>query len=55
MVLGRLITFLGAEHLSVVSVRWMTKIFVIGDVVAFLCQAAGLFIGSSYTQGKLLT
>lgn len=55
MVLGRLITFLGAEHLSVVSVRWMTKIFVVGDVIAFLCQAAGLFIGTSYTQGKLLT
>ncbi|BCS23574.1 RTA1 domain-containing protein [Aspergillus puulaauensis] len=49
MVLGRLITFLGAEHLSVVSVRWMTKIFVVGDVVAFLCQAAGGGVMSSGT------
>ncbi len=55
MVLGRLITFLGAEHLSVVSVRWMTKIFVTGDVIAFLCQAAGLYIRNTYTQEKLLT
>ncbi|OJJ07718.1 hypothetical protein ASPVEDRAFT_57015 [Aspergillus versicolor CBS 583.65] len=49
MVLGRLITFLRAEHLSVVSVRWMTKIFVIGDVIGFLCQAAGGGIMSSGT------
>ncbi|KAL2782548.1 RTA1 like protein [Aspergillus keveii] len=41
MVLGRLVTFLHAERLSVVSVRWMTKIFVTGDVIAFLSQAAG--------------
>ncbi|KAJ0415768.1 RTA1 like protein [Aspergillus carlsbadensis] len=41
MVLGRLITFLQAETLSVVPTRWMTKIFVTGDVIAFLMQAAG--------------
>ncbi|KAL4993373.1 RTA1 like protein [Aspergillus recurvatus] len=41
MVLGRLIRFLRAEELSLVSVRWMTKIFVTGDVIAFVMQAAG--------------
>jgi hypothetical protein len=41
MVLGRLIVFLHAEKLSVVSVRWMTKIFVVGDVIGFVAQAAG--------------
>ncbi|KAL4989427.1 RTA1 like protein [Aspergillus falconensis] len=41
MVLGRLIRFLHAEELSLVSVRWMTKIFVTGDVIAFVMQAAG--------------
>ncbi|KAL4977916.1 RTA1 like protein [Aspergillus desertorum] len=41
MVLGRLIRFLHAEKLSLVSVRWMTKIFVTGDVIAFVMQAAG--------------
>ncbi|KAL2817579.1 RTA1 like protein [Aspergillus granulosus] len=41
MVLGRLIAFLHAEKLSVISVRWMTKIFVAGDVIAFVMQAAG--------------
>ncbi|KAL2823809.1 RTA1 like protein-domain-containing protein [Aspergillus cavernicola] len=49
MVLGRLVTFLRAENLSVVSVRWMTKIFVTGDVIAFLMQAAGGGIMSSGT------
>ncbi|KAL2851426.1 RTA1 like protein [Aspergillus pseudodeflectus] len=41
MVLGRLITFLHAEKLSMVPTRWMTKIFVTGDVIAFVMQAAG--------------
>jgi hypothetical protein len=42
MVLGRLITFLHAEKLSMVPTRWMTKIFVTGVVIAFVMQAAGL-------------
>ncbi|KAL3440274.1 RTA1 like protein [Aspergillus insuetus] len=49
MVLGRLIVFLHAEKLSVVSVRWMTKIFVIGDVIGFVAQAAGGGIMASGT------
>ncbi|KAJ5633868.1 RTA-like protein [Penicillium herquei] len=40
-VLGRVITFLHGEHLSYVSVRWMTRIFVGGDVLSFIIQAAG--------------
>ncbi|KAL4912854.1 RTA-like protein [Aspergillus aurantiobrunneus] len=49
MVLGRLIVFLRAEKLSLVSVRWMTKIFVTGDVIAFVMQAAGGGIMASGT------
>ncbi|KAL4963992.1 RTA1 domain-containing protein [Aspergillus stella-maris] len=41
MVLGRLIVFLQAQKLSLIRVAWVTKIFVAGDVVAFLMQAAG--------------
>lgn len=41
IVLGRLIVALGAERLSPIRVKWMTKIFVCGDVVAFLGQAVG--------------
>lgn len=41
MTLGRLIVHLDAEKLSVVPVKWLTIIFVSGDVIAFLMQAAG--------------
>lgn len=41
MTLGRLIMHLNAEQLSVVSVKWLTAIFVTGDVIAFVMQAAG--------------
>ncbi|CEO59249.1 hypothetical protein PMG11_03931 [Penicillium brasilianum] len=41
MVLGRTVTYLNAENLSLVRVRWMTKIFVSGDIFSFLLQAAG--------------
>lgn len=41
MVLGRVIRSLHAESLSVVPVRWLTMIFVMGDVISFLVQASG--------------
>jgi hypothetical protein len=40
-VLGRIITFLHGEHLSYIPVKWMTKVFVAGDVLSFILQAAG--------------
>ncbi|CRL30386.1 RTA1 like protein [Penicillium camemberti] len=42
MVLGRLILHLRAQLYSVVPLKWMTGIFVTGDVIAFLMQAAGM-------------
>ena len=41
MILGRLIRVLGAESLSIIPVYWMTKIFVLGDIVSFFMQAGG--------------
>ncbi|KAJ5131231.1 uncharacterized protein N7515_007270 [Penicillium bovifimosum] len=41
MILGRTVTYLHAESLSLVPVKWMTKIFVTGDVLSFLLQCAG--------------
>ncbi|CAI7608182.1 unnamed protein product [Penicillium glandicola] len=41
MILGRTVTYLQAEQLSLVPVKWMTKVFVAGDVLSFLMQAAG--------------
>jgi hypothetical protein len=43
MVLGRLIVHLGAESYSIVPVRWLTIIFVTGDIIAFVMQAAGMW------------
>lgn len=42
MTLGRLIGYLDAERLSPVSTKWLTAIFVTGDVIAFLAQGAGI-------------
>ena len=43
MVLGRIMRALGpaGEECSIIKVRWLTTIFVIGDVFAFLVQASG--------------
>ncbi|KAH6855348.1 RTA1 like protein-domain-containing protein [Chaetomium sp. MPI-CAGE-AT-0009] len=41
MILGRLIRALHAEPTSIIPLKWMTKIFVIGDVLSFFLQAGG--------------
>ncbi|OOF96851.1 hypothetical protein ASPCADRAFT_129909 [Aspergillus carbonarius ITEM 5010] len=49
MTLGRIISMLKAEPYSVIGLRWLTKIFVTGDVLSFLMQAsgAGLMVSNS--------
>lgn len=41
MILARIIRAVNAEALSLVPIQWLTKIFVIGDVLAFTLQAGG--------------
>ncbi|OLN87109.1 Protein RTA1-like protein 7 [Colletotrichum chlorophyti] len=41
MVFGRLVTYLGAERHSMIRTKWLTKIFLLGDVASILCQGAG--------------
>ncbi|KAH7139637.1 RTA1 like protein-domain-containing protein [Dactylonectria estremocensis] len=41
MILGRLIRILNAERLSFVRTKWLTKIFVLGDVLSFAVQCIG--------------
>lgn len=41
MILGRLIRAVKGEHLSLIPVQWVTRIFVTGDVIAFTLQAGG--------------
>jgi hypothetical protein len=41
MLLGRIILVTDGESHSLIRKRWLTKIFVIGDVISFLMQGAG--------------
>jgi len=49
MCLGRLILITNGEKHSLIRARWLTKIFVVGDVVSFLMQGAGGGIMASGT------
>ena len=41
MILGRLIRTMNAQHLSIIPVNRLTRIFVTGDIVSFTLQAGG--------------
>ncbi|RHZ64684.1 hypothetical protein CDV55_107581 [Aspergillus turcosus] len=41
MTLGRLILELDAEPASLIRGRWLTKIFIVGDIISFLLQCGG--------------
>ncbi|KAJ5929063.1 RTA1 domain protein, partial [Penicillium verhagenii] len=41
MTLGRIIVRLGAEDKSILPIRFLTKIFVVGDVISFFMQCGG--------------
>lgn len=41
MILGRLIRLLDAEQYALIRSKWLTKFFVMGDVLSFLSQGAG--------------
>ncbi|KAJ5351371.1 hypothetical protein N7452_000345 [Penicillium brevicompactum] len=41
MTLGRIIVKLDAEEMSLVPIKYLTKVFVVGDVISFLLQCGG--------------
>lgn len=47
MSLGRIIRALKAEELSLVSLRWLTKLFVLVDLICFVIQTAGAIMSGS--------
>ncbi|WAO87612.1 Hypothetical protein NCS54_00492800 [Fusarium falciforme] len=49
MILGRLIRTLDAQHLFFIPLKWVTKIFVAGDVLSFTLQASGGGLSSGGT------
>lgn len=43
MTLGRLILHLDAESASLLRVKYIAKIFVVGDIISFLLQCGGKY------------
>ncbi|PYH89600.1 RTA1 like protein [Aspergillus ellipticus CBS 707.79] len=41
MILGRIIALVRGEHHSLIRLKWLTKIFVVGDCLSFLMQSSG--------------
>ena len=49
MVLGRIIALVGGDDHSLIPLKWLTKLFVIGDCISFFVQAMGGGIQSAGT------
>lgn len=47
MILGRVISMLNSAHQSLVPLKWLTKIFVVGDILSFLTQGSGAGVMSA--------
>lgn len=48
MILGRIILLLDAEPYALIRRKWLTKFFVVGDVVSFVMQGIGAFVHANY-------
>ncbi|EEA26719.1 hypothetical protein TMatcc_004996 [Talaromyces marneffei ATCC 18224] len=55
MTLGRVMVTLDSQQLSIVPVRFLTKIFVVGDVISFLLQCGGGGYMAAGTIGAMNT
>lgn len=44
MVLGRLIRVLDAQDYSLIRVKWLTKLFLLGDILSIFGQGGGVCI-----------
>ncbi|RDW84125.1 RTA1 domain-containing protein [Aspergillus mulundensis] len=53
MILARIIISVKAQHLSLIPVKWLTKIFVCGDILSFILQGAGGGIMTSGSSSSL--
>lgn len=42
MTLGRIMIVTDGEKYSLIRRSWLTKIFVVGDIISFLTQAGGM-------------
>ncbi|SJL04475.1 related to RTM1 protein [Armillaria ostoyae] len=54
VVLGRIIRMLHAERFSLIRINWLTKFFVLGDVISFLLQSGGGGLMASANDNNLM-
>lgn len=55
MVLGRLVLVVRAEHYTPIRPTWMTKIFVLGDLISFIVQVMGAgMLTNNFSRGKTI-
>lgn len=54
MILGRIILLTEGEVHSIIKQKWLTKIFVIGDIVSFIMQGGGMFQNPPCSYAKYL-
>jgi len=55
IILGRIILLADGEKHSLIRQKWLTKIFVTGDVISFLVQSGGGGIQASKSEGAMKT
>ncbi|UPL03973.1 hypothetical protein LCI18_014907 [Fusarium solani-melongenae] len=53
MKLGRIVLMSGKPQLSLIKPKWLTKLFVCGDILAFLVQASGVSMLTSEDPDKI--
>lgn len=54
MTLGRIIQLVNGERYSLIRKRWLTKLFVAGDVLSFVTQGSGAGLMAGGTEAKML-
>lgn len=52
MELGRIILLVDGEAHSIIKKKWLTKLFVSGDVLSFIFQAVGIEIPDPFVTAK---
>ncbi|OTB07147.1 hypothetical protein M426DRAFT_256853 [Hypoxylon sp. CI-4A] len=52
MILGRLIVFLEADTYAMIRPRWLTKFFLLGDILSFFGQGGGGILASAKSESS---
>jgi hypothetical protein len=50
MELGRLVTLVDGEDYTLIRKKWLTKVFVCGDILSFMVQSAGKYCSTMSTK-----